>query len=419
MKTFNSLAAIQAAKTSELLEFYNSHCTPIVKFRDRASAERRAEKVLNSFPKPAIKSQSPIVSAATSVPPKNAKTYVAIIRDHSGSMYSLESAAKRDFNSTLGTIQRAAASNNITTLGSVYKCGGAGITLVESQKPISDIQQISSYTTGGGTPLFKTVLRVIEDFKRVPDYSDPETTFIVLATTDGHDTNGGQDQMTGQIRELQNTDRWTFAFRVPRGYGRELTHFGIQEGNILEWDQTDRGMATASQANDSAFDQLFTDRKLGVKSSKTFYSSLKGVTSKDVATVLADISSEVLLFPVSTKEDGSAIREFVEMRLRGQPMAKGAAFYALVKKEDKIQDYKLIAIRNKTSNAIYCGDAARDMLGLPRYGDARVVPQDHGNFDVFIQSTSVNRKVTAGTNVMYWPNVGVTFKEGKSARSIS
>jgi hypothetical protein len=56
------------------------------------------------------------------------------------------------------------------------------------------------------------------------------------------------------------------------------------------------------------------------------------------------------------------------------------------------------------------------MLGLPRVGDARVRPGDHGKFDVFVQSTSVNRKLSYGTQVMYWENVGVAFKEGISAR---
>lgn len=93
---------------------------------------------------------------------------------------------------------------------------------------------------------------------------------------------------------------------------------------------------------------------------------------------------------MAAKEEGSQIRDFVENRLGGAPMLKGAAFYQLVKTEDKIQDYKLIAIRDKESGAIYCGPMARQLIGLPQYGDARVRPD--------------------------WPNVGKNFTEGKSAR---
>jgi hypothetical protein len=247
----------------------------------------------------------------------------------------------------------------------------------------------------------------------VPHY--PEVTFIVMATTDGQDTNGGAEQLAREIRELQATDRWTFVFRVPRGYARDLVRMGIEPGNILEWDQTQRGVEASTASNTQAFNDFYTARSTGVRSSRTFYSNLKDVTVADVKNALQDISSEVNLWPVSSAENGQQIREVVEARLSGVKMLKGAAFYQLVKTEDKIQDYKLIAIRDKNSGAIYCGPEARDMMGLPRVGDARVAPQDHGTFDVFVQSTSVNRKVASGTQLLYWPGVGIKFKEGKSA----
>jgi len=151
-----------------------------------------------------------------------------------------------------------------------------------------------------------------------------------------------------------------------------------------------------------------------LRSVNTFYTSAANVTEADVKK-LTDISAEVTLFPVAAKESGEQIRDFVEKRLGGRPMLKGAAFYQLVKLEDKIQDYKLIAIRDKDSGAIYCGPEARHLIGLPRTGDARVRPDTAGQWQVFVQSTSVNRKVVGGTSVLYWPNVGVRFTEGKSA----
>jgi hypothetical protein len=86
---------------------------------------------------------------------------------------------------------------------------------------------------------------------------------------------------------------------------------------------------------------------------------------------------------------------------------KGAAFYQLVKTEKRVHDYKLVALRVKTSGKVYCGQEAREMLGIGgAVGTVRLVPGDHGKFDVFIQSTSVNRKIPRGTEVMYWPKFG-------------
>lgn len=346
------------------------------------------------------------------------RTYLSTIRDHSGSMYSIANAAAKDFNATISATQRATAANNIDTIASVIICDGTpqrdySTTMV----PIDQVKLLTSYPSNGGTPLFGSVILAIEDLKKAPDYNDPETTFIVMATTDGQATDSNlANKVSKLIKELQGTDRWTFVFRVPKGYASALIRMGIQEGNVLEWDQTERGVKAATAANEQAVQEFYSNRASGVKSTKTFYTSMKDVTVEDVKAVLKDISSEVQLFPVAASDDGKQIRDYVEARLGGQPMAKGAAFYALVKKEDKIQPTKLVAIRDKNSNAIYCGDAARDMLGLPRYENARVAPEVSKDFDVFIQSTSVNRKVSGGTQLLYWPNVGVKYKEGKSAR---
>jgi hypothetical protein len=97
-------------------------------------------------------------------------------------------------------------------------------------------------------------------------------------------------------------------------------------------------------------------------------------------------------------------------------MLKGAGFYQLTKTEPLVQDHKRILIRDKTTQAVYFGSAARQMLGLPAWGGVRLAPGDHGNFDIFIQSTSVNRKLAKGTSLIYWENVGKKYLEGPSAR---
>lgn len=419
------LAVIQTASTAELLAFYNAHRAPIKKFRDRATAEKRCAELLTTL-KAAASSQSnaaPAAVAATTADPAPApvttakmKTYFGIVRDHSGSMSHISRHAQKDYNNTLAATQQAARNFGIETVASIVRCGG-GFQREVTHRDVQELQPLTHYgCPGHDTPLFSSVRDLIDLFKTVPDFNDPEVTFVIMATTDGQNNAGiSGETLASQMKTLMNTDRWTFVFRVPKGDKRDLVRLGIPEGNILEWDQTERGVAQASAANEAAVAEFYSARSTGVRSSKTFYSSMKDVKPADVKAVLTDISSEVQLFPVNDREEGQQIRDFVEARLKGGKMAKGAAFYQLVKTEDKIQDYKLIAIRDKTTNAVYCGPAARDMLGLPHYGDARVRPGDHGNFDVFVQSTSVNRKVNANTQLLYWAGVGVAFKEGKSA----
>ena len=354
------------------------------------------------------------------------KTYFGFSRDHSGSMRSIRKAAARDYNSNIEAIRNASLQQGQDSVVSVVESGYGSTSSVRRVITNSSVTALipileSDYTAdGNGTPLFDSVGELIEIFEAVPDKDDKEVSFLVMVITDGEENASRKynaDSISRKIRQLQSTDRWTFVFRVPRGMKRHLVRMGIEEGNILEWDQTERGVKAASAATNEAFTEYFTARSAGATSTKKFYADLSKVSSEDVKAALIDISANVTMWPVGSADHDSEIRPFVESRLGGKPYLKGAAFYQLVKTEPTVQDHKQIVIRDKTTNAIYGGDAARQMLGLPTYGNIRLAPDKNGKFDIFIQSTSVNRKLAMGTNLVWWPDHGVAFKEGPSARS--
>lgn len=346
------------------------------------------------------------------------KNYIVFVRDHSGSMGILSEAARVDYNETIGSIKAVSTAENQDTIVSVIECGG-GVRVTTLNSSISVLKPLDRYSVGGGTPLFRSIDSAIAICEHVPDFNDPDVSFLVYVTTDGEETEQRYygKELGQKVKQRQASDRWTFAFRVPRGSARDLVSLGIPEGNVMEWDQSARGMAQAQAQSQEAFKSFFTARASGARSSNTFFASLKDVSSADVKAALEDVSAKVALFPVAPQEHEMQIREFVEQRLGGRPMKKGAAFYQLTKSEDKVQGTKKICIRDKSNSSIYYGDAARQMLGLPQYSDVRLKPADLGNFDVFIQSTSVNRKVQSGSQILYWEEVGVQYKEGPSARS--
>lgn len=337
------------------------------------------------------------------------KNYIGISRDHSGSMRSIAHVAGRDYNSKIEAIKKSSLDNHQDTIVSVVECGhgtGRGIKRVVTNSNVTALQPITGryIADGCGTPLFDSVGDLIELFEAAPDYSDPEVSFLIMAITDGYENASHRwnaRSLAAKIKELNLTDRWTFVFRVPRGHSKNLAALGIPAGNILEWDQTERGVNTAAQQDAEAFTEYFTKRSLGSTSTQKFYTDLSNVTSKDVEAVLVDVSDKITIWPVGPKDDSSQIRPFVENRL-GKPMKKGAAFYQLNKTEPVVQDYKKIIIRDKKTQAVYEGAAARQMLGLPTYGNVRLAPGNNGDFDIFIQSTSVNRKLAQGTSLIYW-----------------
>lgn len=350
------------------------------------------------------------------------KNYIGISRDHSGSMRSIAHVAGKDYNSKIDSIKVATRQNNQDTVVSVVECGygrTSDVRAVVTNSNVSALQPITNYTADGhGTPLFDSVGTLIEMFEKVPDANDPNVSFLVMVITDGHENSSKRwsaRTLAARIQQLTATDRWTFVFRVPRGGTRTLASLGIPAGNILEWDQTERGTMAAAQRDEEAFTEYFKGRSAGTTSTQKFYTDLSSVSSKDVEVALTDVSKEVLIWPVGPKDNSVQIRDFVEQRLTGKHMLKGAGFYQLTKTESGVQDYKKILIRDKTTQAIYFGAAARRMLGLPTYGMIKLAPGNHGNFDLFIQSTSVNRKLVSGTSLVYWENVGTRYKEGVSA----
>jgi len=336
------------------------------------------------------------------------KTYIGISRDHSASMRPIATAAARQYNTNIQSILTESEAADQDTIVSVVKCGVGVNGIVQRDiinsnvKTLKPIAEKSYDANGYSTPLFDSVGELIEMLSSVPDANDPNVSFMVMAVTDGLENSSHKwtgTKLAAKIRDLQATDHWTFVFKVPRGYGRQLMQMGVPEGNILEWDQSQRGVEVATQADSQAFKGFFTARSAGATSVKSFYQT--NLTEVDEATIKAsmvDISSQVQFWPVTAAEQ---IRTFCEDRLHHK-MMKGAAFYQLTKTEREVQDYKVLVIRDKTTKHVYSGVAARDILGLPHYGTIKIKPGDHGNYDIFVQSTSVNRKLVPGTELLYW-----------------
>ena len=95
----------------------------------------------------------------------------------------------------------------------------------------------------------------------------------------------------------------------------------------------------------------------------------------------------------------SSIKAFVEENALS--FGKGRGFYQLNKPE-VIQDYKEIIVRRKADGTFLTGDSVRDVLGIPKSSKKfKLDLEEIGDFDVFVQSTSVNRILLPGTEFLY------------------
>lgn len=110
-------------------------------------------------------------------------------------------------------------------------------------------------------------------------------------------------------------------------------------------------------------------------------------------------------FQVMEVDENCDIKGFVQKN--GIVYKVGRAFYELTKTED-VQQYKEVILQDKVSGDMYYGADTRKHLGLleqctrsGKYGHEKIKPVKDDKYRVFVQSTSVNRKLLAGTNMLY------------------
>lgn len=346
------------------------------------------------------------------------QTHIAFCIDESGSVARIIKPLVEAYNQTVTDIRGAVLDEGQEASMTALAFGDRVLhhrilyvgQQVQTVKPLS----YKDFNPSGLTPLFDSVYRAIKKLEELDDGKE-DTSFVISVVTDGYENNSrdpGVPTTVRLIKEKTATDRWTFTFLVPNGMEDQFAiRFNIPRGNVRGWDtKTAEGTKEAFITSSVAYRGFFKAKSAvgaGKKmSSKSFYSSTADLTVRTARSELSEITRQVVFYTANTDRN---IREFILDA--GKEWIKGAAFYALIKTEKKVQPYKMVALRVKTSGKVYSGQAARDMLGIGQAtGTVRLVPGDHGKFDVFIQSTSINRKIPAGTEVLYWPKVGTQRK---------
>jgi hypothetical protein len=348
---------------------------------------------------PRKKTATPIAKAIVGAKPAVIKNRIVLALDTSGSMGGLRHDVQRAVNDMLDTIQqKTEQEGQQTDVAIVTFDTHAEVHLAPTRADL--VPPLRTYPIRGSTALNDGVALGAETI----DTNDPDTSYLVLTFTDGGENNSHRyrgEAIRKFIAQRQRKGNWTFAFQVPRGDRLFVAgHFGVPLENVREWEQTRAGVEDVRMSTQSAIGTYFGARKAGERSMKTFYdvvTDLSTLKAKTVKTALDDISDR---FRVLTVAKEATIKEFVEGKTR-RAYVIGAGFYQLTKTE-KVQPQKAVLIMEKGKQAVWGGRQARDLIGLPSDGvsHAKVTPGDHSKYDIFVQSTSVNRKLVRGTKVL-------------------
>lgn len=348
------------------------------------------------------------------------KQYVGFSTDHSGSMGSVAEAARQDFNKLVGDMKMSAIRFGIETVVSHVLCGikksgndpqswyrSSGRTVNEmtvDKQGISSVDSMRTYPANGqNTPLFDSVDMLIDSFRYQPDINNDDVSVLILVTTDGADNASliSGSGLAQKIRQVNKAGNWTVVFRGPRGIKAQLSRYGFDPENILEFDagsvqEFEKSTATTQQA----VTQYYAARSTGARASTTFFADTSKFKPTEVKSELANISKKVKVTRVPAAWEKKQISDFVQNYV-GQPYILGTAYYQLSKREE-IQDSKRIIVWDKETGYYYTGPEARSMLGLPAVGTVKVTPGNLPRYEIFVQSMSVNRHLVAGTKVVIY-----------------
>jgi hypothetical protein len=263
------------------------------------------------------------------------------------------------------------------------------------------------YRVGGMTALIDASLKSLEDLSKTPElYGDHA--FLVYVVTDGAENRSrcSVHDLRDRLRVLP--DHWTVATLVPDAVAKSRAQaVGFAPANIAVWDTTGSFEVEVGSVVRAATDNFMQARSRGERGSKSLFTTgSEVVNAQSVHGTLAAIP-EKDYDVIRVHEDNAEIRDFVISR--GLDYRIGNCFYQLVRRttasgyahaSEKVQAEKQILVREKATGKLYGGPEARQLLGLPNNQEVRVRPGHNPDYDVFIQSTSVNRQLVLGTDIV-------------------
>jgi len=200
---------------------------------------------------------------------------------------------------------------------------------------------------------------------------------------------------------------WKLLAKITSGYYLNLNQFSdirnlilavaqqqVSDEKLLEYENE---LITNGQMNremDGIISSM-TGRKTNTKYDRIVYSRPTS-TTKSTPEELKPVAPG--RFQLMFVDSDVAIKEFVTSN--GVDFKIGRGFYQFTKKV-LVQENKEIILQDKVSGNFFTGDAARNIAGIAIGERVKVSPEDLKEYDVFIQSTSVNRKLLAGTKFLY------------------
>lgn len=283
-----------------------------------------------------------------------------------------------------------------------------GVECVIYDKDVLRLPSIRDhYRPNGMTALIDATLKSQEDLAHTWEgYGDHA--FLTYVLTDGYEnysrsyTRSNLSQHMAAMR-----DNWTMAVLVPdQPSAFEAKGLGFPAANVAVWDTTtSQGLEQAAETIKTATDNFMTSRAQGVRGSRSLFTidanALTGDAVKAANLTPMDPGTYVLV-PVI---QDIPIKDMVEQCTTNYRI--GNAYYQLNSGRKpkgragvKVQGNKRVIVIERATNKAFSGPEARKLIGLPDHEVTVDPTKMNADYDVYVQSTSLNRKLFVGTKLL-------------------
>ena len=400
---------------------------------------------------------TPAVESASSGSDSVKKTDIVISFDTTGSMYPCLAEVRRHTTAMTDRLFREIPDLRVAIIAHGDYCDGPKVItkldFTDNQEEIKKFIQDAQSTGGGDYPeCYELVLRNIKSLSWRFDAT--MKSLILIGDAPPHEKNENPHKIDWReeaeslknrniqvfsVQCLNHGDSEAFNFyadvaEITNGYHVFLDQFSyikdmiqaicfkqyntehlekfekeIQEGSSgmshamrLMFD-TMLGKKTRKEVRDEMSPARFKERyRTGGSSSSSSSSSYSHGTT--TATPSLDHESELRpsppsRFQVFAVDEDINVKDFCNKM--GITFSVGRGFYEFTKPEI-VQKKKEIVLMNKTTGELYEGSVARTIAGIgPNEDNARIKPGSLPKYRMFIQSTSVNRKLIGGQGFLY------------------
>jgi hypothetical protein len=218
--------------------------------------------------------------------------------------------------------------------------------------------------------------------------------FLTFVLTDGIE-NASTTSWRSLVSHINGPDNWTVGFLVPDAMGvTYLTRIGVDSGHISVWDaKSANGIVDSFSTIRTVTENFMVGRVTGQRGLRNnmFSTGVDAVNPSTVKTLIPLTGYVKYNVLQDTRID------YFVTSVTGI-YNPGSAYYQLTKREI-IQPNKKILVLDKRTGKVYGGPDARGLIGLPNE-KVKVSPDDNPDYEIYVQSTSLNRILRKNTNIL-------------------